>query len=274
MVRLVINLAFTLIFVSRAAAFAAAVPYTRVLLPLYVETPIAGAYGSQWQSHFTIHNSGAINYFLETCTLVGSISSDGCNLVGIPDEELLTNETQTGLPGRYPKPNNGAAGTVLYLYPDPVAGAGSGDPHDISFELRITDLSRNATSAGTEVPVVRENQFRSSTLRLLDVPSDARFRPALRLFEMNLDQASFTVRVLDQDTNAVLLERQVATSTPPQPITRFRPGFVEIRDIVPPGAQPTSLRIEIDPQTTGSAFWAYVAITNNDSQQVTLVTPQ
>lgn len=91
---------------------------------------------------------------------------------------------------------------------------------------------------------------------------------------MNLDQAAFTVRIFDQSTNAVLSERQVTTSTPPQTGHRFQPGFFEIQDLVPAGAQPASLRIEIDPQTSGSAFWGYVAITNNDSQQVTLVTPQ
>ena len=255
--------------------FADPVNRTRVLLPLYLQGPVAGAFGSFWQSRFTIHNGDAIDYFIETCTVVGSISSLGCLPIGIPDEDVQPNETQSGLPGRYPSPVNGAAGAVIYLEaccnPDLLPG----DPGKVSMELRITDISRSATSAGTEVPVVRESEFRTSTLTLLDVPvDDARFRPALRLFEMNLDQAAFTIRIFDQDTNALLSERQVTTSTPPQPATRFQPGFVEMRDLVPSGAQPSSLRIEIAPQTSGSASWAYVAITNNDSQQVTLVTPQ
>jgi hypothetical protein len=33
------------------------------------------------------------------------------------------------------------------------------------------------------------------------------------------------------------------------------------------------VRIEIEPFSAGVAFWSYVSITNNDSQQITLVTP-
>ncbi|MDQ6800867.1 MAG: hypothetical protein M3041_08525, partial [Acidobacteriota bacterium] len=112
--------------------------------------------------------------------------------------------------------------------------------------------------------------------RLLDVPTDARFRSVVRLFEMNLDHAEFTVRVIDPATNTLLSEQRVTTSTPPQGPLRFHPGLAQIPDPIAPlgTAKPESVRLEIEPLTGGSAFWAYVSITNNDSQQVTLVTPQ
>ena len=110
-------------------------------------------------------------------------------------------------------------------------------------------------------------------MHLLNIPNDPKFRVALRIFEMNFDRADFAVRAVDQTTNTVLAAARVTTTAPPQPGLRFSPGFTEIGDIAPAAAQ-GNIRIEVEPLTPGSASWAYVSITNNDSQQITLVTPQ
>jgi len=117
---------------------------------------------------------------------------------------------------------------------------------------------------------VRETAFRISTLRLLAMPLDARFRLAFRLFEMNVDQADFVVRVFNQDTNQLISERRGATSTTPQGSLRFQPGFVQVTDLTSASADttPSYLRLEVEPLTAGSAFWAYVSVTNNKSQQL------
>ena len=260
-----------ILVLSAIARVSSAAPFVRVLLPIYLEQTVPGAYGSIWQSRFTVHNGSQRAYFIEWCS---PTVDSGCLLDLRADEQLLPNETHTALPARYPKPPNGAAGAVIYLLPDP---AGPDDSNGLSFQLRVTDLSRSATSAGTEVPVVSESSFRTSTLHLLDVPSDARFRLLLRLFEMNLDRADFDVRVFDQATNMLLSEKRVTTSAEPQSSLRFRPGFVQIADLTSSAGtalQASYLRLEIEPLTPGSAFWSYVSVTNNDSQQVTLVAPQ
>ena len=95
---------------------------------------------------------------------------------------------------------------------------------------------------------------------------------------MNLDGAEFAVRVFDQSTNVLLSQEHLTTSTPPQGELRFQPGFAQIGVSAPSSGiatpQAERLRLEVEPLTSGSAFWAYVSVTNNDSQQVTLVTPQ
>jgi hypothetical protein len=140
--------------------------------------------------------------------------------------------------------------------------------------LRIVDLSRSATAAGTEIPVVRDRDLHSSTIHLLNIPTDARFRLALRVFEMNLDRAQFAVRIFDQTTNGLLAARNITTSLNVPP-GEFTPGFAEMPDLLSGVATPQSqIRVEIEPLTSGAASWAYVSITNNESQQITLVTPQ
>ena len=46
---------------------------------------------------------------------------------------------------------------------------------------RRPEPSRNAFSAGTEIPIVRENDFKNRIV-FLNVPSDSRFRVALRIY--------------------------------------------------------------------------------------------
>ena len=41
-----------------------------------------------------------------------------------------------------------------------------------------------------------------------------------------------------------------------------------------PRTFPNAVRVEITPLTAGSRYWPFVSITNNDTQMVTLVTPQ
>jgi hypothetical protein len=256
------------VVVSAAASVANAQTTNRVLLPLYLSQPVRGAYGSIWQSEFAVHNGTTREFIIDWCTAIGP--NEACQLDLWGDEALEPDETQTALPARYPAPANGVVGAVVYLF---VAGAPPADLSGISFQLRIADVSRSATTAGTEVPVVRESEFHISTpIQLLNVPTDALFRLALRIFEMNLDHTDFGVQIFDQATNSLLTSTRVSTSTQPQGAERFTPGFVELDDFAVPNGKP--VRIQIQPLNSGAAFWSYVSVTNNDSQQITLVTPQ
>jgi hypothetical protein len=78
--------------------------------------------------------------------------------------------------------------------------------------------------------------------------------------------------VFDQATNALLTSTRVSTSTQPQGPERFTPGFVELDDFAVPNGKP--VRVQIQSLNSNAAFWSYISVTNNDSQQVTLVTPQ
>jgi hypothetical protein len=256
-----------LLVISALVPAAYAQPF-RVLLPVYLSQPVHGAYGSIWQSDLAVHNGTlAGEYIIDWCSPVSP--NEGCQLDLAADEDIQPGDTKTRLPHRYPAPTNGVAGAVVYFT---ALRTPTHDLNDLRFQLRISDVSRSAVNAGTEVPVVRETQFRTSTIHLLNVPTAAQFRMALRIFEMNLDFARFAVRVFDQGTNAQISSTLVTTSTPSQGPERFIPGFAQIDDFAPLTGQP--IRVEIEPLTRGIAAWAYISITNNDSQQITLVTPE
>ncbi|HYR28357.1 MAG TPA: hypothetical protein VEU30_07825, partial [Thermoanaerobaculia bacterium] len=143
-----------------------------------------------------------------------------------------------------------------------------------AFQLRIADTSRLALTAGTQIPVVRDSELLTGTARLLAIPADPRFRLTFRLYELDLTASEFAVRVYEQGTGTLLDERVLTLAAPhPERIPRFEPAYAEIPDF---GSLAASgrLQVEIEPLTEGAKFWAFVSITNNETQQITLVTPE
>jgi hypothetical protein len=240
---------------------------SRVLVPIYLDHPVPGAYGSLWTSELALHNRSKEAVIIDWCS---PYPAAPCILNLAQDEDLRPNETQIGLPARYPKPQGGIPGCVVF-FEQPQGGNLS----DLDFQLRVADVSRSALNAGTQIPVVRESEFRTVKLNLLNVPIDPRFRLTFRVYEMNLDRADFVLRACDQVTGQCRQDRPVTTTTSgPQGALRFQPAYVEVAG----GAEgdptlPSRVRVEVEPLTPGSLFWAFVSITNNDTQQITIVTP-
>ena len=98
----------------------------------------------------------------------------GCTNVLTSRTTMLVNENQPW-------------GKVLY------ALRGTADP--LFFFSRVRDLSRQAQTEGTEVPVVRESDFRAAGRRFPNVPTDSRYRTLLRAWTIGDDQLYVYVEV-------------------------------------------------------------------------------
>ena len=249
----------------------AAPAYDRVLVPIYLTEPVAGANGSRWVTDFAVYNRGPESAQLLSC-------SPACPGDLREDEEVAPGETQTFLPER--RQSSAVPGRVVYFAPlsdDGVHGAAAGDAENLTFALRVFDTSRSEMSAGTEIPVVRESSFRTSTTDLANIPVDPNFRVTLRLYEMNLDRADFLIMVYDH-VRAKIHDYHLVrvTTSAPQGELRFEPGYLildKLRPFDTASGSSSRVRIVIEPLSRGSAFWAFVSVTNNATQQVTLVTP-
>lgn len=255
--------------------------FYRVLLPVFFDDAIPGAFGSQWKTAYAVRNSTASEFHVEWCPGSTVALFDACTLPLLDNAHLDQNDTETTLPEfshDFRVLNERGGPRLLYIRPFPAGSSGA--PSQLTFALRAFDISRTATNAGTEVPVVRQEQFRKTTTDLLNVPTDPAFRLTFRLYETNLRVAGFTVRVFNQSTNALVGERDIVLSWhfPHHYLKMFEPPHAQIgdmRELLPAGtALPPVLRIEIQPRSEGSEFWAFVSITNNDTQHLTLVTPQ
>ena len=148
---------------------------------------------------------------------------------------------------------------------------------NLAFSLRARDVSRESDNFGTEVPVVRESQmFRDSVLTLLDVPLDPRYRTKVRAYAfsdpiflglVNNNDVKLTVRRANGETiqqfrtRSPVCEGASCTATP---------GYLEF-DLAPIGAgERGDVYIQF---TDGALGWAFASVTNNETQQVTIISP-
>ena len=167
------------------------------------------------------------------------------------------------------------------------------DAEDVAVGLRVQDISRAGETFGTEIPIVRETDLRIDELTLDNVPTDARFRVALRIYMVNgmwgtgFVSQPFRVRVFRSGSSELLSERVVDVRTPyAKDITNPReplyPAIYQEHDFVGsylPTSSAELVRIEIDPDTTDEAnpiplYWAFVSVTHRDTQHVTVISPQ
>jgi hypothetical protein len=227
--------------------------FERILFPVLFDAP--GANGSQWRSEAAISNPNP--FFVEN---FNSLEPIVC--ITYPCGERLN-------PGAYVRLSGGGyPHGVGLLVPRVEAG-------DLDFSLRVRDLSRESEGFGTEVPVVRERDLvRDEPIALLEVPLDPRYRVKIRVYAWD-PQPSFeapAVRVVHPETNEVKATHHLTLSScGDQRTCATTPAYAEL-DLAPGAAgERVTLYIHMPP---GAPSWAFATVTNNTTQQVTVVTPQ
>jgi len=138
----------------------------------------------------------------------------------------------------------------------------------VSANSRIKDLSRSASTAGTEVPVVRETDFRER-LRLLNIPTGANLRALLRVWTRDERVQTFTLNIDQIPTFAPLL-------VPMRPAEGdaglfFNYGTFDLTPFLNSPNEHLDLSAGVP---AGTRIWGMISITNNDTQQVTIISPQ
>lgn len=253
--------------------------YDVLLVPVFFFG--AGAHGSDWETRIDMVSSDEATADMPV-PLFNEPFEETC---GTPDGRIEPRFTRS-VCREFASP----AGLLVYV-PREV------DQKKVQFKARIRDLSRQATSAGTEIPVLRESDFRVEPFYLLNVPSDARFRANLRVYG-GLETFSPEFRFIYPSGGVVGLEiydsRDLLTPivnttldlSAPQSIegsgVLTQPAYVSIGDLVatyPQLANVPEYTIRIEPYQSivdpprEESVWAFVSITNNDTEQVTTITP-
>lgn len=243
-----------LLFVATFTTVAAAQTtheFARVLLPVATET-VAGAHGSLWSSELWFHSNsdeGAVVLPLSLSD-VGPLKHITLRLpifkarAGQPPGQLLL-VSRNALP-------------------------------DVEFNLRVRDLSRQAETWGTEIPVVPEDEFRTRPIALLPVPLGSGFRTMVRIY--GLEQTGGAVRVKvstveDDPSEPLRVVFDVSIQLAPTG-SQFTPPYAELPlHLLLPASNATA-RVDVEPLTQGLAYWAFASVTHNETQHVTVVSPQ
>lgn len=198
--------------------------YEAVLFPVAFEG--AGAFGSQWTTENFVGGDEAS--FREALPLAAGT-------------KRLLNDNQPW-------------GRVLY--------AARGTIERTFFSSRARDLSRQAQSAGVDIPVVRERDFRVAPVELLNVPNDGRFRATLRLWTID-DAGSINIQAGGES-------QLLGTTRIPSTAISFASADITalLRDL----AAGSPLRVQAANATAASPYvFAMITITNNETQEVTVV---
>ena len=207
--------------------------YERVLIPVLFRG--AGAFGSQWETDVIVDSNAPLGVLPD---------------VSAP---LRTNASLWTLFGDRP------SGLLLFVPRG----------HDLRFRYHIRDVSRDATQWGTEIPVVREGDMRTSIV-LRDVPFDPRYRLQLRVYSMDGVTTGTSVAMARQIQSVTLRGPcTVAPCNSNQPAY----GSADLRQLFPnlTGRQTIAIGdLTVQPRR----FWAFITVTNNETQHVTVISPQ
>ena len=258
------------VLAAASLAAADAEPVEKALIPVYAAEPVPGVNGSLWTTDLWVSNSA------DSVATIGGIVWDcllpECYLPApLPPEVTILTGPLAAEPLR---------GVLVSVDAD--------HPEQSAFGLRFRDLSRQATTGGTELPVPRQGAFRSSRFSIVDVPVTDGFRQTLRIYELDGAPRAALVRIrlfridedrhfLSDDPDTLLGEGvRTLTFTPGDGGLIEYPGYAEVTDLstIAPLGDAERLRIEVAPETEGLRLWAFVTVIHNETQHATVVSPQ
>lgn len=220
--------------------------YRRYLVPLTTIERL-GANGSRWQAELTGRNPE-----INPLTIV--TGGEG-NVLEPRTTGLLDAQPRTEL----------VDGSFLYVPTIFVYG--------FPMALRFRDLSRSAENLGSEIPLVGEDEF-ALRKHVLDVPTDPRYRATLRVYGDTPQPQSARVRVFSMTSGALIEDRVfelTGNAAESAQLFPLHPAYAQI-DPLTPTVRGAAERVRIE-VSADKPLWAMVSVTNNETQQVTTMTP-
>ena len=227
--------------------------FERILLPIYLP-PVQGAFGSDFVTDFRAFNLSGD----QTLSVFGLGAPMFCYGVifepppfdpleeplSIARRDTLECVDRIGDPGR-----------LLWV---PAAMADS-----FAANLRVTDVSRSSKTAGVEIPLARSRDFHTA-IALLGVPIDNQgtgFRALLRIYSLEPEPLAVSVTYLGK---TVSVQLRPGTDI-------FDPAYGTFSEFA--GAQRATMDILIESTDPARHIWAFATVTNNETQEITIVSP-
>lgn len=239
-----------------------------VLIPLDYGDFIPGAFGSVWEPDLWVSVDGEREIIPSICfasvcgPVAGSLK---------PSQPWLNpfRGSDSSIPG-----------VVWFLHEE--------DARFVHFDLRLRETSQGTVRQGIHIPIVREAELYTRPLELLNVPVDTGKRTSLRIYnpdaagdDAHRDRTPALIR-LEILTNvhqvdSVTLVDQTLELPVPDVDPRREPGvvqFLSLREHFPALIGSESVRIRISPLEEGLRIWAMASVTDNETQYVSLITPE
>lgn len=241
-------------FAISSVAFANPSGYLMVLVPLNPGS-VSGAFGTLWTTTLWASNGSDADLRIRClspsdsdCVALNAHSTIQVASPGVEAQHGFFMLVRSGFPPAQVVPENG-----------------------IAFDLRVTDSSTAPHSAGVEIPLVRPSDFASLVL-LSPVPLNGHSRLKLRIYGGSRGEGAVqaTVHAMGATTNRDVMTTTVTLQGGDRTFPPRFPSYAEL-NLPVSSAGDDALRLEI---ASSGAVWAFVSVTDDVSQEVTIVTPQ
>lgn len=216
--------------------------FERLLLPVSVRN-VPGAFGTVWSTELWYRNN----------------SNRPVAVVPLAMSDYVPTMNRTVLLPVITSPNSDPS-QIIY-----VERSGIGD---VQFDLRVFNRSDPKSNWGTKLPVVREREF-AEAISLINVPTGPDFRSALRIYA--LPDSSFAPETVLLEIYGNDERLLVSTELPFNGGPRYA-AILSLGDAYPELRQAERVRVHVQ-STSGRAIWAFVGVTSNSSQDLSIVTP-
>jgi hypothetical protein len=226
--------------------------YERILLPLYTP-PANGAFGAKFWTRLRIANGGT------SAALVRGLKPP-CQVAGCPE----TGEPYRIEAGEEVVPTvfdyDGAPGKFIYVQKDQL--------DSLAVHVNVRDETRTALNLGTEIPIVRDRDFRNGRVVLNGVGTNSGSRNTLRIY----GERPFTARIHilrggGGDGGSAFVDVTGGDGL-------LRPAYGAFAEGLPDGVISIEAYDPVTQEPTDVRFWAFISLTNNETQMITTVTPR
>jgi hypothetical protein len=243
--------------------------YERFLLPVYLPT-VTGPFGSEFHSQLTLRNRSTT----DTYHVYGIEAWCGANILcPEPDPNVPVEIVPYGQGSPYDDGPvlipNGMPGRFMYV---PQAEA-----ELVAMTLRAFDSSRSNTNYGTQLPTPRTRDFTRGRVVLPDVPMGSAFRKTLRIYSTRE-----TAVMISFEGPEIIGSPPIGP--PPPAFANLRPGlnvfdpaYAEFADFPLHGTNVSvvveALECICSPPIPTPPIWAFITVTNNETQHITTIAP-
>ena len=243
--------------------------YERFLLPVYLPTT-PGPFGAEFHSLLTLRNRSTTDSY----RVYGIEAWCGANIV-CPEPD--PNEPVEIVP--YGQGSLHDDGPVLIPNgrPSRFAYVPMAEADRVAMNLRAFDSSRSNTNYGTQIPTPRRRDFTRGRVVLPDVPMGTPFRKTLRIYSDRETAVMISFEGPEIIGSPTILPPPAAFVTLRAGENVFDPAYAEFADFPLHGTNVSvvveALECICSPPIPTPPIWAFITVTNNETQHITTIAP-
>jgi hypothetical protein len=222
--------------------------FERVLVPVSVHR-IPGAFGTMWSTEMYYRNNSTRPVVVFPLAI-----SDSVPTIGITEPLPILS-----LPAYAP-------GEFLFVSRDGI--------DDVQFDLRLFNVADRRSNWGTKLPIVREGEF-DDAVSLINVPTAVDFRIALRIYGLpdeTLVGETVLIKIYSHD-DQLLASTEMRFDDPHFEGTPRYAALLSLGDAFPEIRQVDRVRVHVESRSGRSKIWAFVGVTSNTTQDVSIIAP-